>query len=210
MTAARRAQSSVKAAVVLPSTLITTRPGVGQSLSVATQVGGTPRRGSTLILKLVMLSIQLGDEDEFSSPATAERIAAAFLPVTTTVTAPSEPLGRTELYPVTSMMPPLGTLGAASAWRGASENDMTRVISSKPIARIGCRTICRISVSKDTTHSVADRFASCVRCICARTVGRKPHALTQIAGPGRHPAALFRSAYPPGGTKEVIYRGTSL
>jgi hypothetical protein len=44
-----------------------------------------------------MLSIQMGEDDDFVNPAKAERIAAALLPVTTTVTGPSEPIGRIEL-----------------------------------------------------------------------------------------------------------------
>ena len=58
---------------------------MGQSLSVATQIGRPPRRGSTLILKLVMLSIQLGEDDDFVNPAKAERTAAASLAVAMSV-----------------------------------------------------------------------------------------------------------------------------
>src|ERR1700733_1543407 len=71
ITAARRAQSSDGAGIGVPLTLMTTRPGVGQSLSVATQIGRPPRRGSTLILKFVMLSIQLAEDDDFVTPAKA-------------------------------------------------------------------------------------------------------------------------------------------
>jgi hypothetical protein len=72
MTAARRAQSSLRCCVVFPATLMLTMPGVGQSSSVATYVARPPRCARTLILKASTVSMQSGKEDVADSPARAE------------------------------------------------------------------------------------------------------------------------------------------
>ena len=94
ITAAGSAQSSWRCCVVFPSTLMLTMPGVVQSVSVATYFGRPPWCVRKLILKAGTPSMQSGKENVADSPASADRIAAALLPLTTTVTGPSDPWSR--------------------------------------------------------------------------------------------------------------------